>query len=159
MSSYGEGASEGEINDSINHMRDYLAQSIGYIAIGSAMAFLYSIAVMELIQVTSSLTSTVLGTAKHVTMTMAAALLVDHVIADGTPMQVAFVITGLLGYLPFTALYSYLMLTDQAYEPWSSTWRVAHSFWFGAMPEGCCARAKGEDSGGLLEERLSKLQP
>ena len=75
----------GEIDDSINHMRGHLAQSIGYIAIGSAMAFLYSIAVMELIQVTSSLTSTVLGTAKHVTMTMAAALLVDHVIADGTP--------------------------------------------------------------------------
>jgi len=101
------------------HMQTRMGEAIGLIAAGSLMAVFYSYALNELIRVASSLSSTVLGTCKHVTMAMISALLIDHVFTDG--QHAAYAAIGLAGFVPATSLYAYLMLTQQGLEPWS--WR------------------------------------
>jgi len=86
--------------------------SVGYIAAGSAMAFCFSLAVNELIQVTSALTSTVLGTTKHVVMASVSTFAVDRSTS-------AISIGGVSAFAPSLGVYAYLMLTGKGTEPWS----------------------------------------
>ena len=128
-----------ERDESIIYMRAHLADSLAYIGAGCAMAFFYAIAVNWLIRVTSSLTTTVLGTVKHVTLTCFSAILVDQIFLSDNPPTL--IVLGLLGYIPAIAGYSYLMLTHQAYND-DGYAEVRKTL--AALPGlGCCWRGDG----------------
>ena len=93
------------------------------------MALCYNVLVVEVVSVTSSLSSSVLGTAKHVVLTMIAALFIDHILVGAAPAELAITISGLVLYVPCTAAYAYLMLTHQALEPWSH-WDLREATWW-----------------------------
>ena len=106
----------GEAGPSLAYMRAHPGPALMYNAAGSTMAIFYIIALMYMIQMTSALTSTMLGTVKHVGMAIVAAILVDHTFSGANTAANTVVAFGLGLYIPSTALYAYLMLTDQAYD-------------------------------------------
>jgi hypothetical protein len=53
-------------------------------------------------------------------MAVISAIFVDHLLTDG--QHIGLTTVGLVGFLPATALYAYLMLSQKGLEPWS--WRA-----------------------------------
>ena len=138
------------------YMRTHAAAAVAYIAAGVFMAIFYSVVVNELIQVTSSLSTTVLGTGKHVVMTIFSAIVVDHIF-DRADSQAAIVWVGMILYLPSMLAYAYLNLTHQALEPWSYRPSERQAFCFACPCPG--ARRKGappSESSALLEPGAAK---
>ena len=143
-----------------------VGHAIGYIAAGCAMAFFYAIAVNELIHVTSSLTSTVLGTAKHVLMAVIASLFVDRVFAreGAARWQNILCFVGILGFLPSAVFYSYLQLTHQALEQrsYKSVMRRSFCFDFGWLWGGGGSSAESSagatEASALLETRRTAME-
>jgi len=132
------------------------AASLAYNAAGCAMAIFYSVALNELIHVTSSLTTTVLGTAKHVVMATVAAAFVDHMLFPLTHSSLIPWL-GLLGYIPSTTLYAYLMLTHQGVESWSyrghgtaTCFVLPSSLGCHSSRSGCCGKRSSPGEGSAL---------
>ena len=122
-----------ERDESLVFMQGHLASSVGYTVIGSLTAVVYSAVVNAMIHVTSSLTSTVLGTAKHVGMTIVAAIFIDRIVHPSHGSVGLWL--GLLCYLPFTYAYAHLMLTHQGVEASSGSASVQ------SVRDACCCAA------------------
>jgi len=102
-----------EREECLDALREHPGRSVGYVAPGSALALGFSIAVVELVRATSSLTSTVLGTGKHVVMVIITAFFVDKVMDKGAE-HASIIGVGLVMFVSGFGLYAYLHATNQA---------------------------------------------